>query len=80
MRSGLHGAPAKPAPSSSGEKRASHQELRQDADYDCTSVGEKVTFNEGQMNHREEVLGLLLEPVAQPGSSLQHSSAYASVG
>ena len=43
MRSGLHGAPAKPVPGSSHENMASRP-TRRDANYDCTSVGEQVTL------------------------------------
>lgn len=42
MRSGLHGAPAKPVPRGDHENMASTP-TRLDSDYDCARVGEQVT-------------------------------------
>jgi hypothetical protein len=41
MRSGLHGAPAKPVPGGDHENTASTP-TRLDSDYDCARVGEQV--------------------------------------
>lgn len=54
MRSGLHGAPAKPAPGGSDEDRAS-QPTRRNGDYECTSVGGQVN---SEVRHDAKSLAL----------------------
>lgn len=55
MRSGLHGAPAKPVPGGDHENMASTP-TRLDSDYDCARVGEQVTIYDS-MRDRMVIFG-----------------------